>query len=78
MALRILKSLGFAYEVLPIFCALVKIANRNESVILQALHEGDYNNYFNLIDISNINTVFSYEQEDRSTNIHETGSLWEY
>ena len=44
MALRILQTLGYPYEYLPIICALVKLANKNETAIREAINEGE-NNY---------------------------------
>ncbi|CAO1424124.1 unnamed protein product [Diamesa tonsa] len=43
MALRLSREIGYSYEVLPIFCALVKLANKDEPVILEALAEGKLN-----------------------------------
>ncbi|CAO1428961.1 unnamed protein product [Diamesa serratosioi] len=40
LALQFLKQMGYAYEVLPIFCALVKLANNNETVFFNAINEG--------------------------------------
>lgn len=47
LALKISQQIGYSYEFLPIFCALVKLAHGNESVVLQALREGEYNNQIN-------------------------------
>ena len=41
MALRVSKHIGYPYECVPLFCALVKLANRDESVVLGALEEGN-------------------------------------
>ena len=41
MALRVSKHIGYPYECVPLFCALVKLANKDESVVFGALEEGN-------------------------------------
>lgn len=63
MALKISREIGYSYEVLPIFCALVKLANRDETAVLQALQQGEYNIQLNYFFNYEINKTFSFVQD---------------